>query len=99
MNKVSTPPLSLCSLACLLFPFVVDPAYASVRVVCLSRLLLTEWNHKECVDSLIRKAGYRGSVDSALRAALRVTRYQSSKCSLTHAEYLLLRSVLNHKKN
>jgi uncharacterized protein (TIGR00296 family) len=51
------------------------------------------WSHKQCVDALIRKAGYRGPVDSALRSRLVVTRYQSSKCDLTYEEYLQMRKT------
>lgn len=52
----------------------------------------TGWDHDECVDSLIRKAGYRGYVDSTVRGSLKVTRYQSSKADQTFQEYLQTRA-------
>ncbi|KAG1675750.1 hypothetical protein FOA52_012406 [Chlamydomonas sp. UWO 241] len=45
------------------------------------------WSKDAAIDSLIHKAGYDGPVDAALRSALRVTRYQSTACTLTYAEY------------
>ncbi len=57
-------------------------------------MTLEGWDHRECVDSLIRKAGYRGHVDSTLRARLEVTRYQSSKCSLSFQEFAHMRPDL-----
>ena len=46
------------------------------------------WSHVETIDSLVAKSGYRGRVDEALRRSIRLTRYQSSLCSLTHREWL-----------
>lgn len=48
------------------------------------------WTRQHCVDSLVRKAGYSGEVTSQLRRSLKVTRYQSSKASLTYGEYMKL---------
>lgn len=45
------------------------------------------WSREEAVHSLIRKAGYRGKIDSGLLESLSVTRYQSSKTSLSHKEH------------
>ena len=42
---------------------------------------------QETVDSLIRKAGYEGTITQALRSALRVVRYQSSPYTMSYAEY------------
>ena len=46
------------------------------------------WNTEEAVKSLIRKAGFRGTVDVALLGTIHCTRYQSSKCRLTYEEYI-----------
>jgi hypothetical protein len=51
------------------------------------------WNHIECVDSLIRKAGYKGPITAELRQHLQVTRYQGSKSCVTHEEYLKARAI------
>jgi AMMECR1 domain-containing protein len=45
------------------------------------------WSKQECIDSLMRKPGFRGSVTPQLRASLRVTRYQSSKHEITYDQY------------
>lgn len=46
------------------------------------------WDQKTAVDSLIRKAGFRGHVDEELLSKIECTRYQSSKHRVTFAEYL-----------
>ena len=51
------------------------------------------WNRIECVDSLIRKAGYKALITPELRQHLHVTRYQGSKSCVTHAEYLQARAI------
>eukprot|EP00389_Voromonas_pontica_P003589 GDKH01005303.1.p1 GENE.GDKH01005303.1~~GDKH01005303.1.p1 ORF type:complete len:224 (+),score=18.48 GDKH01005303.1:144-815(+) len=45
-------------------------------------------DHKGAVSSLVRKAGYRGEVDSTLVASISLTRYQSTRAALTHDEYV-----------
>lgn len=45
------------------------------------------WTKQQCLDSLIRKAGYDGVVTTELRSSLKVTRYQSSKASLAYSDY------------
>ena len=49
------------------------------------------WNHQETIDSLIRKAGYKGRISGRVREAIRLTRYQSSKAALTYDEWLAMR--------
>mmetsp|Transcript_8315 Transcript_8315/g.17283 ORF Transcript_8315/g.17283 Transcript_8315/m.17283 type:complete len:184 (+) Transcript_8315:1-552(+) len=39
------------------------------------------------VESLVRKAGYRGKVDAKLLSSIKTTRYQSSKAKVTHDEW------------
>ena len=46
------------------------------------------WNQQECIDSLIQKAGYYGKVTEKIREKVKLTRYQSSLCTLTYQEYL-----------
>jgi len=50
------------------------------------------WTKQECVDSLVQKAGYNGRVTAELREALKLTRYQSSKHSMTHEDYVAWKS-------
>eukprot|EP00274_Cyanoptyche_gloeocystis_P003255 CAMPEP_0196658614 /NCGR_PEP_ID=MMETSP1086-20130531/30570_1 /TAXON_ID=77921 /ORGANISM="Cyanoptyche gloeocystis , Strain SAG4.97" /LENGTH=209 /DNA_ID=CAMNT_0041992257 /DNA_START=92 /DNA_END=721 /DNA_ORIENTATION=- len=45
------------------------------------------WTQHECIESLIRKAGYNDHVTEDLRRCLRVTRYQGTKSSISYAEY------------
>jgi len=50
------------------------------------------WDHHKTIQELIYKSGYRGDIKSIRKnAVIQVTRYQSSKCSLTYAEYIQLR--------
>ncbi|KAK9900443.1 hypothetical protein P389DRAFT_12480 [Cystobasidium minutum MCA 4210] len=45
------------------------------------------WNKQETLDSAMRKAGYNGRITDPIRRSVRVTRYQSSKLSLTYDEW------------
>lgn len=47
------------------------------------------WNQEEAVISLIRKAGYRGSISDEMLARIHCTRYQSSKYRITYQDYVL----------
>ncbi|VDQ01506.1 unnamed protein product [Trichobilharzia regenti] len=49
------------------------------------------WNHCETIDSLLRKGGYRGTINDALRQSIRLTRYRSEKFSVHATEYLRAR--------
>mmetsp|Transcript_11852 Transcript_11852/g.30059 ORF Transcript_11852/g.30059 Transcript_11852/m.30059 type:complete len:246 (-) Transcript_11852:593-1330(-) len=46
------------------------------------------WDHAQTIDSLIRKAGYNGSISPQLLNGIKCTRYQSSKCPVTYGEYV-----------
>lgn len=46
-----------------------------------------QWDHHQAISSLIRKAGFKGTIDLELLGRLRCTRYQSSKVKLTFDEY------------
>mmetsp|Transcript_20646 Transcript_20646/g.43393 ORF Transcript_20646/g.43393 Transcript_20646/m.43393 type:complete len:189 (-) Transcript_20646:625-1191(-) len=45
------------------------------------------WEKQECIDSLIRKAGYRGAISQRLRNSIRLTRYQGCKASVDFGTY------------
>jgi uncharacterized protein (TIGR00296 family) len=47
------------------------------------------WDHKTTLHSLIQKAGYQGPITPALLKKIQCTRYQSSKCQVTFADYVL----------
>ena len=46
------------------------------------------WSQQEAVLSLIRKAGYRGSITNDLLSQIQCTRYQSSKYRISYQEYI-----------
>ncbi|OAY85356.1 uncharacterized protein At2g38710-like isoform X2 [Ananas comosus] len=45
------------------------------------------WTKVETIDSLMRKAGYNGTINEPLRKNLRVTRYQSTLFTMHYGEY------------
>ncbi|XP_062206061.1 uncharacterized protein At2g38710-like [Phragmites australis] len=46
------------------------------------------WTHIETIDSLMRKAGYNGTITESLRKKIRVTRYQSTLYTMHYGEYV-----------
>ena len=46
-----------------------------------------EWDQKEAIESLVRKAGFTGIVDEEFTNGIHCTRYQSSKECITYDEY------------
>jgi len=52
------------------------------------------WNKTQCLDSLIRKAGWKGRVTENMRTEVKVTRYSSVKVHLCYDEYASLRPSL-----
>lgn len=46
------------------------------------------WTQLEAVDSLIRKAGFNGTINEALRKGIKLTRYQSTKYTMHYGEYV-----------
>eukprot|EP00775_Hariotina_reticulata_P013589 gene13589-13714_t len=46
------------------------------------------WTRRQCIESLIRKAGYTGAPSQALLDSLWITRYQSSKSALSFTDYI-----------
>jgi len=46
------------------------------------------WNQVQTIDSLLRKGGFKGTVTPEVRAAIKLTRYQSEKVSVTYADYV-----------
>lgn len=63
------------------------------------------WTQEEAVESLVRKAGFRGEVCNNLLGQINCTRYQSSKHRLTFDEYVAmsgsdpLEELEEHKKS
>ncbi|KAG6437524.1 hypothetical protein SASPL_102442 [Salvia splendens] len=46
------------------------------------------WTIVEAIDSLIRKAGYRGTITEQLRKSIQLTRYQSTLFTMPYSEYV-----------
>ncbi|XAR53519.1 hypothetical protein NMG60_11022108 [Bertholletia excelsa] len=45
------------------------------------------WTKMETIDSLMRKAGYNGTITESLRKRVRLTRYQSTLFTMHYSEY------------
>jgi len=45
------------------------------------------WSKEECILSLLLKSGFKKSVSQAVLQCVKLTRYQSSKCSVTYEQY------------
>ena len=62
-----------------------DDGHRSRSAVFLPEVALEQgWNHVETIDNLIRKSGYGGHINDALRSSLRIVRFQSSKIVLDY---------------
>ncbi|KAK4403955.1 hypothetical protein Sango_0764100 [Sesamum angolense] len=46
------------------------------------------WTKIEAIDSLIRKAGYNGTITEQLRKRIRLTRYQSTLFTMSYSDYV-----------
>ena len=46
------------------------------------------WDRIQTIDSLLRKGGFKGAISSETRKAIKLTRYQSEKLTISHAEYM-----------
>jgi len=53
------------------------------------------WSKSQTIEELIAKSGYKQSITSRLKENIKVTRYQSSKASLTYPEYLDMRDQID----
>ncbi|XP_078434611.1 AMMECR1 family [Wolffia australiana] len=67
-----------------------DPTYNSRRsATYLPEVAAHEgWTKVETIDSLMRKAGYSGSITETLRRRVQLTRYQSTLCSMHFSDYV-----------
>lgn len=45
------------------------------------------WTKMEAIDSLMRKAGYNGTITETQRKRIRLTRYQSTLFTMHYSEY------------
>jgi len=46
-----------------------------------------QWNHRETIESLLQKAGYKGVCNEHILTCVHVTRYQSAKAKMSYQEY------------
>jgi uncharacterized protein (TIGR00296 family) len=47
-----------------------------------------EWDHKETIDSLLRKGGYKAPITDELRSQINLTRYQSEKLTRSFDDWM-----------
>jgi hypothetical protein len=45
------------------------------------------WDQRTAVANLVHKAGWTGSLTEELLSALKLTRYQSSKCGMSYSDW------------
>uniref|UniRef100_A0A803QUQ9 AMMECR1 domain-containing protein n=1 Tax=Cannabis sativa TaxID=3483 RepID=A0A803QUQ9_CANSA len=46
------------------------------------------WTKLEAIDSLMRKSGYSGTISETLRKKIKLTRYQSTLCTMQYSDYI-----------
>ncbi|XP_052783962.1 nuclear protein AMMECR1-like [Mya arenaria] len=46
------------------------------------------WDRVQTIDSLLRKGGYKGSLNNEIRRSIRLTRYRSEKITCSYADYI-----------
>ncbi|KAI8030773.1 Uncharacterized protein LOK49_LG01G00315 [Camellia lanceoleosa] len=46
------------------------------------------WTKIEAIDSLMRKAGYNGTINESIRKRIRLTRYQSTLFTMNYSDYV-----------
>ena len=51
-------------------------------------VIVAGWDRVQTIDSLLRKGGFKGVITPEVRKSLRLTRYQSQKMSVSHADYI-----------
>lgn len=66
---------------------VTEPFYSATYLPEVAKE--QSWTQKEAIFSLIRKAGYHGSITYELLSQIHCTRYQSSKYQLSYQEYVM----------
>ena len=48
------------------------------------------WDITKTISTLVRKSGWKGVLDDALRQSIALTRLQSTTCTLSYADYKAL---------
>ena len=56
--------------------------------LCVCVYFCLGWTKTEAIDSLMRKAGYNGTITESLRKHVRLTRYQSTLFTMQYSEYV-----------
>ena len=57
------------------------------------------WDRIQTIDSLLRKGGYKGTINPDVRRAIKLTRYQSEKLTISYTEYKTHKASLCHHTN
>lgn len=50
--------------------------------------MMKGWTKIEAIDSLMRKAGYSGTITGQVRKRIQLTRYQSTLFTMPYSEYV-----------
>lgn len=74
----------------------VDPMQRCVRTATfLPEVAAHEnWSKEYTLEALIRKAGYTGSDYQSVRTSVKLTKYQSTKCSLSFQQYTIFKNMV-----
>ena len=51
-------------------------------------LYISGWDRIQTIDSLLRKGGFKGTITTEVRRAVRLTRYQSEKLTIGYNDYV-----------
>jgi hypothetical protein len=77
----------------------IDWAAAHMQARVLTRGLILSWcaaaagwDVTKAVTTLVRKSGWKGPADDALRRSISLTRYQSTTYTLSYVDYMAMRS-------
>lgn len=57
-----------------------------------------EWDREQTIDSLIKKSGFDGDIDAALKAKIKIERYQTKEVEAHYDEWQQWRSSAKHKQ-
>jgi AMME syndrome candidate gene 1 protein len=81
--------LSLCLSLCQIGKHGITISYKNYHATYLPEVCAEQrWTKIECIDSLLQKGGFRGTINDDVRKAIKLERYQSSKASMSYTEFI-----------
>ncbi|XP_013418113.1 AMMECR1-like protein [Lingula anatina] len=57
------------------------------------------WDRIQTIDSLLRKGGYKGSINNEVRKSITLTRYRSEKITICYNDYILYKHMSMNKSS